>query len=335
MAVYTVLEQADIAALVEPFGIGPLVAFHGATDGIENTTYFITTDHSQLASENFTADQQEYVLTIFEEIPEQDLAYYVALTTQLADQHLPVPAPLRDYNGHAIQRAADKPALLFPKAAGSHPMPNSVEQCAVIGQTMARMHLASQQLDLQHEGNRSFQWLQDSARQALPFVGEDDQQLINQQLDNFAEQVLDQPSIAQALPVGIIHNDLFRDNTLFEGDELTAIIDFYNACNGYLLTDVAITLNDWCSQADGSLDDTRYQAFITGYQQVRPLTGEERSVWPLFLAVAATRFWVSRLLARHTPTEAHRKGALFQQKDPDQYRQILLERLQHTPLLPY
>ena len=54
-----------------------------------------------------------------------------------------------------------------------------------------------------------------------------------------------------ALPRANLHGDLFRDNAMFEGTHLTGLIDFYNACSGPMLYDVAIALNDWCADEDG------------------------------------------------------------------------------------
>src|SRR3546814_13714121 len=60
----------------------------------------------------------------------------------------------------------------------------------------------------------------------------------------------------------LIHADLFRDNAMFEGTHLTGLIDFYNACSGPMLYDVAIALNDWCSDDNGVLDGPRTRALL-------------------------------------------------------------------------
>ena len=68
MAVYTPLEREEIEAFTGSYGLGPLVDFEGVADGIENTNYFVATDESERATENFTDPTRHFVLTIFENI---------------------------------------------------------------------------------------------------------------------------------------------------------------------------------------------------------------------------------------------------------------------------
>lgn len=328
MAVYTVLEREDLQAFIEPFGIGPLLNFAAVADGIENTTYFVTTDNSQLQGAESSAPVQQYVLTVFEEITTDELPFYVRVTTTLNRAGLPVPCPLRDYNGNAIQHVQHKPALLFPKVGGRHPTHVDAAQCALIGATLARMHAAGQPLHEDFAGCRSPQWVLDSIPVALRNIDADDTALMRQQ----AEALSDLLPVLAALPQGVIHNDLFRDNTLFEGEQLTGIIDFYNACRGALLMDVAIAVNDWCSNADGTINPKLANALLNAYARVRPFTGDEHAHWSAVLAAAGLRFWVSRLVSNSAAVT--RKGALIARKDPNEYRQLLKARLQQTPPLP-
>ena len=132
----------------------------------------------------------------------------------------------------------------------------------------------------------------------------------------------------QALPRGHIHADLFRDNVMFDAtageDRLCGFFDFYFAGIDSLLFDVAVCLNDWCADpASGRLDTDRGQAFITAYQAVRALDGNERRLLPALLRAAALRFWLSRLWDWHLPRDA----ALLQAKDPLQFERVLRERI--------
>jgi homoserine kinase type II len=49
-----------------------------------------------------------------------------------------------------------------------------------------------------------------------------------------------------ALPTGITHGDLFRDNVLWDGLELTALLDFESACRGVFIYDLMVCVLAWC-----------------------------------------------------------------------------------------
>jgi homoserine kinase type II len=53
---------------------------------------------------------------------------------------------------------------------------------------------------------------------------------------------------------GIIHGDLFRDNVLWDGEEIVAILDFEQASGGSLAYDLAVCINDWCWTGQPRLD---------------------------------------------------------------------------------
>ncbi len=72
---------------------------------------------------------------------------------------------------------------------------------------------------------------------------------------------------------------------LFDGNHLAGVIDFYNACSGPMLYDLAITLNDWCLAAQTSASMVpRAQALLGAYAALRPFTAAEAELWPAMLA---------------------------------------------------
>ena len=88
---------------------------------------------------------------------------------------------------------------------------------------------------------------------------------------------------------------------------------------GVDFSDLAITLNDWCSGDDGQLDEARARALLGAYVALRPFTAAEAELWPTLLRVACVRFWLSRLIAAeafagqdvliHDPAEFQRRLA--------------------------
>ena len=124
------------------------------------------------------------------------------------------------------------------------------------------------------------------------------------------------------IPRGVIHADLFRDNALWEGDTLSGIIDFYYACDDALLYDVAVLVNDWCSNEDASLDQEKVTALLREYNHYRALQDNEQELWPTMLRAGALRFWLSRLYDKHFP----RPGELVHTKNPDEFKAIIRDR---------
>ncbi len=88
------------------------------------------------------------------------------------------------------------------------------------------------------------------------------------------------------LPKGFIHADIFRDNTIFEGDKLLAVIDFENFSVDILLFDVAMTINGFCF-IDNQLNLSLLQLFLVAYQSVRVLSEDEKKQLPDYILWAA------------------------------------------------
>jgi len=64
-------------------------------------------------------------------------------------------------------------------------------------------------------------------------------------------------------------------------DRLCGFFDFYFAGTDALLFDVAVCLNDWCTDlASGQLDEARAAVFTAAYERVRPFTGGEVRALP-------------------------------------------------------
>src|SRR5262249_20376895 len=92
------------------------------------------------------------------------------------------------------------------------------------------------------------------------------------------------------LPIGVIHADLFPDNVFFRDREVSGLIDFYFACTDFFAYDLAICLNAWCFESDGSLNVTKARSLLDGYRRARPLTGAELAALPVLARGSALRF---------------------------------------------
>jgi len=144
-----------------------------------------------------------------------------------------------------------------------------------------------------------------------------------------------------ALPRGAIHADLFRDNVLFEasGDmsgghelpRLSGFFDFYFAGVDNWLFDIAVCLNDWCTDLDsGVADRERSNSLLAAYGAVRPLTAAERRLLPAMARAGALRFWISRLWDLHLPREA----SMLKPHDPGHFERVLRQRVEQPLMDP-
>ena len=108
---------------------------------------------------------------------------------------------------------------------------------------------------------------------------------------------------------------MFPDNVFFIGARLSGLIDFYFACTDAWAYDLAICLNAWCFEQDGSYNMTKGQAMLAGYQSRRPLQPAEIEALPVLCRGAALRFMLTRLVDwLNVPP-----GALVRPKDPLEY----------------
>lgn len=71
----------------------------------------------------------------------------------------------------------------------------------------------------------------------------------------------------------------------------------------------------------------RPMPFLKAYETVRPLTEDEKSCLELYLAMAAGRFWMMRLQVAQKNAAEGRTGEDILQKNPEEMRNMLIERL--------
>lgn len=312
MAVFTPLTDPQVAEFLSRFDAGSLVSLEGVPAGTENSTFFVTTD------------RRELVLTLFEQGEHEELPFFVDLLDYLDEHRLPVPGPLHDRDGVALHTLAGKPALLFPRLPGRHPKAPNLAQCRELGDALGRMHAVSRHFPGHRPNPRDLHWLLPMHHQVLGYLSPEDQALMKDEVETYQGFFGDAPD----LPQGALHGDLFRDNTLFDGDRLGGLIDFYNGCTGDLLFDLAIVVNDWATGPDGRLEAARHDALLGAYLARRPLTAAEREAWPMMLRLTALRYWLSRLLVVYVDPPAHD----LTPHDPDQFRTVLKARLEHGAL---
>jgi homoserine kinase type II len=296
LSVYTKVGRDELTAWLQPLGPGELIDYAGIAAGMQNSNYFVTTASGR------------FVLTLFEGIDTTALDFYLALQDRLAQNGIPSPRPLADGAGRYWRRLAGKPAALLTCLPGAALEVPDVAHCRAVGEMLARLHRAAAEMPNPLPNPCGAVWRQAVGTSLLPLVTVDERELL---ADELAFQAAQDYS---ALPRGVIHADLFRDNVLWAADgRLSGVLDFYFAGEDALLFDLAVVANDWCGDA------ARLAALVAGYASQRPLTAAERAAWPAMRRAAALRFWLLRLEVRHQP----RHGEVVTIKNPDDFRHLL------------
>ncbi|MFT3954907.1 MAG: homoserine kinase [Piscinibacter sp.] len=314
MAVYTEVSFDEAAALVSRVGLGTLTTLQPIASGIENTNYFANTT------------QGRYVLTLFERLTHEQLPFYLQLMKHLAESGIPVPRPYGDAAGALLHTLHGKPAAVVDRLRGRHHLAPDAAHCALVGDMLARMHLAAADFPLAQPNLRGLDWWAETVPVIEPYVGAEQAQLLSDELAY--QQQLAASAAFQGLPRAAIHADLFRDNVMFEAgedgaDRLSGFFDFYFAGVDTLAFDLGVCLNDWCIDLEsGRLDEQRASAFVAAYDAVRPLTGSELRLLPALMRAAALRFWISRLWDLHLPRDA----TLLKPHDPTHFERVLRAR---------
>jgi homoserine kinase type II len=287
MSVFTPVSTDDARSLLTQYSLGELEKLEGIAQGVENTNYFLTTTTG------------EYVLTLFEHIPRDDLPFYVGLMDHLAQREVICPVPMKMDGGRMIAEVNGKPAAIVTRLPGEpEPFPEE-EECHIVGRVLAGIHVAGVEYDAGLENWRGREWRERFAEEVRPRLSRPENDLI---ASENRYQAMHDDSV---LPQGIIHGDLFHDNVLWDDEGHGGVIDFYFACDDVLLYDVAIAVNDWCVNKDATLDPVRTHAFIKGYESLRPIEDLERELWPVMLRRAALRTWLGRLGYNHFPRDSH------------------------------
>ena len=316
MAVFTQVSDNEARDLLRQLQLGELHALRGIEGGIENTNYFVT------------CDQGEFVLTLFERLTAEQLPFYLYLMKHLAHAGIPVPDPRANKAGDILHTVCGKPAAVVNRLAGRSQLAPEAVHCAAVGEMLARMHLAGRDYERQQPNLRGLPWWNETVPVVLPHIDPEQAALLRAELAY--QNHIAASSAYAALPRGPVHADLFRDNVMFEGEQLTGFFDFYFAGVDSFLFDLAVCMNDWCIDLpSGAHDAPRANAMLAAYQTVRPLTAAERSLLPALLRAGALRFWISRLWDYYLPREA----SMLTPHDPSHFERVLRQRVLHPVML--
>ena len=305
MAVYTEVPDNELRAFMEQYEIGEVMACKGIAEGVENSNYLLHTT------------QGSYILTLYEKrVKREDLPFFLGLMQHLAAKGLNCPTPLNGKDGTALRELCGRPAAICSFLEGMWPRRPNERHCQLLGAALADLHVKGRDFAMQRPNNLSLSGWQELAAKTAARADEVEAGLAKLIADEVRYLESHWP---QGLEIGTIHADLFPDNVFFLGDKLSGLIDFYFACTDFLAYDLAVCINAWCFEGDGSFNVTKAQKMVRGYDSHRKIPEAEIAALPILARGSALRFLLTRLYdwLNHPP------GAFVQPKDPLEYRRKL------------
>lgn len=305
MAVYTDISDEELTALLADYELGAPTAFKGIAEGIENSNFLVETETGR------------YFLTVYEKrVRPEELPYFLGLMQWLAQHGFPCATPIADRAGDLLKSVRGKPCALVSYLSGLSVRRPSAAHCREAGMSLAWLHQAGEGFAMCREND-----LGQAAWAPLFSTLKDDAEALKPGLSRTIEADLERLAARwpEGLPTGQIHADYFPDNVFFQAQSFAAAFDFYFACTDAYAYDIAVALNAWCFEPDGSFNITSARQLVAGYESRRPLSDAERAALPVLAHGAAMRFFLTRL----HDWGATPPGALVKPKDPLEYERKL------------
>ena len=310
MAIYTEISFSQVQLILKDYNIGHLKKLIGIKKGIENTNYLLITN------------KNKFILTIYEKrVNSKELPFFMHLMKKLNAKQINCPKPILNKKRKFLFTVEKKLASITSFVHGKEKKNHSLNESKIIGNNIAKLHLATKNIKLYRKNNLSLQsWF------ALNnLIKKSSSKKINhlcKWIDTILQDLKKQwPS---NLPSGIIHADLFHDNIFFLKKKFSGFIDLYFSCNDAYVYDLAICINAICFDSKFKFKVNQAKALIKGYQQIRKLTQKEILALPYLLRGAAIRFYLTRLYDQLN----QQKGAIVKVKNPNEFLEKIKFHLQ-------
>jgi homoserine kinase type II len=282
VATFTHLDLADATRIARAHGLGSCHAVLPIAAGTVNSNYFLDTDDGRV------------FVRLYEQQESEGVAYEWLLLSHLDARGVPLP---RRVDGPAAGqlRVAGLPVAVFRRVEGEDLCQARVDadRTRAVGAVLARAAVAGQGFSPIREGRfrladmeRLLDAAEGAARAELsaPLAR---LRALGVELGGALAGELN------ALPRGVIHGDLFRDNVLWQGGTIVALLDWESASHGILIYDLAVTLLAWCCAE--RLDWQLARAMVDGYRGVRELSHAEWTGLWWAMRLACLRFATTRI----------------------------------------
>jgi homoserine kinase type II len=198
MAVYTEVNEAELASFLADYDLGHVLALKGIAEGVENSNFVLHVDAGY------------FILTLYEKrVDKKDLPFFLGLMEHLAGHGLNCPQPVRNRHGNALGRIAGRPAVIVTFLEGMWYSRPSVRRCAAVGEALGKLHRSGANFAVCRPNALGID--------AWPALFEEARARADEVRPGIAEEIAKELTVLAGrwprhLPRGVIHADLFPDN---------------------------------------------------------------------------------------------------------------------------
>jgi Ser/Thr protein kinase RdoA (MazF antagonist) len=261
-------DAATLQELADAYGIGPVRESRLFTSGFENSNYFIGTDAGK------------HVLKIYEAagMSPESIRFEVSVMDVSFRAGVKSPEVIRNVAGSLTTEHQGKIAILMPFVEGENADKQEIPDAiaAEVGEEMGKMDKACAVFrdgSLTRQGyefdGTNMLMLEPKLEHLPDFIDRGEFRAV---FDSFREL----KAAFDALPSGIIHNDVVLHNLLVKDGRLAAIIDFSDMAFSPYIQNVAVAM----AQLVFTYNWQPHQAklFLDAYRRHTPLSPEELSM---------------------------------------------------------
>jgi homoserine kinase type II len=289
MATFTHLGLDEARGIAAAHGLPECNRVVPVVAGTVNSNYFLETAQGRV------------FVRIYEQQETDGVAYEWRLLAHLRAQGVPVPARIEGPAPGGL-RVGGKPVAVFAEVRGEDLCQALVTPARArpVGGALGQAHRASASFPEQREGRFRLEDVAhllaraESAGRAELAAPIARLRALHDELRRAAPQL-------GALPRGVTHGDLFRDNVLWQDERIVALLDWESASDGILAYDLAVILLAWC--CGDSFDFTLARAMVDGYREQRALSDAEWTGLWWTMRLGCLRFATTRI------TDVYLKGS--------------------------
>jgi homoserine kinase type II len=255
----------EVTDVLKNYALGEFKSIKRLTSGYANVNYKLVTSKGK------------YLYRICKERPKKNIIYETNIMDALKQIKFLTAFPIRRKDKKYITETNQGNVLIYEFIGGEEPEINS-KTVKEIARAVAKLNSFQNwksfrrtnalRIDLCKDLIKKF----DKSKNKYP-----------EMFDYFIEETnyLLEP-LKEKIPIGLVHGDVFPDNTKFKDDKLLAILDFEEVCTDNVLFDIGVTINGFCFR-DNEIDSRLLAIFLKEYTKIRKISPKEYKLLPYYI----------------------------------------------------